>query len=135
MITVCLPLFVDLPRKKGKPKRIYTSLNVYRNLNHHIKNDTKHIYKDLIWLQLAELPVDTKLITPCEVTITLYAPDKRERDLGNFCSIAQKYCDDAIVEFGLLPDDCTKYIKRCVYCYGGVDANNPRFEVVYSHMN
>lgn len=131
---ITLPLYVDIPRKKGKAKRVYANLNVYRNLHHVINNDTKHLYKELIWAQLQEMHPITPLVMPIRVTVTLYAPDKRDRDLGNFCSVAQKYADDAVVEYGVLPDDCVKYVKECVYRWGGVDTNHPRFEIEYGSM-
>lgn len=129
-----LPLYVDVHRKKGKAKRVYSSLNVYRNLHHVTNNDAKHMYKDIVWQQLQELPTNFRLHEPVTVIVTLYPPDKRERDLGNFCSVAQKYADDSVVEFGMLTDDSIKYVKRCVYEYGGVDKSNPRFEIEYVPM-
>ena len=124
------PLFIDLPRKKGKPKRVYSSLNVFRNLNHFTANECKHMYKDICWKQLHAMPTQ-RLNSPCEVTVTLYAPDARDRDLGNFCTMIQKYSDDAVVEFGLLKDDSIKFIKRVIYEWGGVDRTNPRIDVHY----
>ncbi len=124
------PLFVDLPRKKGKPKRVYSSLNVFRNLNHFTANEVKHAYKGICWGQLNSMPTQ-RLASPCVVTVTLYAPDSRERDLGNFCTIIQKYSDDAVVEFGLLKDDSVKFIKQVRYEWGGVDRIDPRIEVHY----
>lgn len=134
MMTISVPLYVDLPRKKGKPKRVYANLNVYRNLHHVINNDTKHKYKELVWAQLQGMHPIKPLKMPVKVTVTLYAPDKRDRDLGNFCSVAQKYVDDAIVEYGTLPDDSVKYLKECSYRYGGVDSVNPRFELTYESI-
>lgn len=132
-LTLNTPLYIDLPRKRSKAKRIYLSLNVYRNLHHTSSNAAKHAYKRIVWDQLDAM--DTYPIpTPCKVTVTLYAPDKRDRDLGNFGAIAQKFVDDAVVEYGLLPDDSVKYIKECSYLWGGVDTANPRFEVKYEQM-
>lgn len=133
LIITC-PLYVDVKSGRGKPKRCYLSLNCYRNWHHRLSNDAKHEVKRLVWDQLDELDATTTLTTPIEVTITLYAPDKRERDLGNFCSMAQKFVDDAVVEYGLLPDDSVKYIKRVVYAWGGVDREDPRFEISYSSI-
>lgn len=130
---IVIPLSVDVTRKKGKPKRVYANLNVYRNLHHITNNDVKHLYKDIIWKQLYEMPSE-RLREPVRVTVTLYAPDKRDRDLGNFCSVAQKYADDAIVEYGILTDDSVKYVKECVYKWGGVDRSNPRFDVEYESL-
>lgn len=125
---ITYPLFVELERKRTKPKRIYASMNVYRNLHHHVASSVKHAYKDIAWAQLAGFK---ELITPCRVEVTLYAPDKRDRDLSNFCSVIQKYSDDAVVEYGLLPDDSVKFIKEVIYRWGGVDTTNPRIEVNY----
>ena len=128
-----LPLYVDLSRKKGKPKRVYLNLNIYRNTHFHINNEIKQVVKRNIWDQLSEME-DTYLTTPVKVTVTLYTFDKRDRDLGNICPIVQKFCDDAVVEFGSLPDDSVKYIKRIEYVFGGVDTNNPRAEISYESI-
>lgn len=133
ILKINLPLYVDVQRKKSKAKRVYANLNIYRNLHHVTNNDAKHMYKDIVWQQLETMQL-TKLHEPIKVIVTLYAPDKRDRDLGNFCSIAQKYSDDAIVEYGLLIDDSVKYVKECIYKYGGVDKCNPRFEIEYVSM-
>ena len=133
MLKIILPTYVDVKRSK-KNKRVYANLNVYRNLHHITNNDAKHMYKDIVWEQLESMELKA-LREPVRVIVTLYAPDKRDRDLGNFCSIAQKYCDDAIVEYGLLTDDNVKYLKECVYKYGGIDKNFPRFEVEYEEIN
>ena len=133
MLTIVAPLYVDIPRKKGKAKRIYANLNVYRNLHHTLNNDAKHLYKELVWRQLEEMHPVEELVAPIRVTVTLFAPDKRDRDLGNFCSVAQKYIDDAIVEYGILVDDSVKYVKECNYRWGGV-SSTPRFELVYESI-
>lgn len=106
-------------------------MNVYRNLHYQIANAVKHTYKEIAWRQLAEYK---SLVTPVKATVTLYAPDKRDRDLSNFCAIVQKYSDDAVVEYGFLPDDSVKYLKEVSYIWGGIDAANPRIEVRYDSI-
>ena len=130
-LMITCPLRVDVKRGRGKPKRCYLSLNCYRNWHHRLSNDAKHEVKRLVWDQLDAMDGAMVLRTPIEVRITLYAPDKRERDLGNFCAMAQKFVDDAVVEYGLLTDDSVKYIKRVVYEWGGLDRCDPRFEIKY----
>ena len=134
-LTLTLPLFVDLPRKTKKAKRIYLSNNVTRNLNFHSLNAAKHAIKDMVWSQLEHIPPSEALQAPVEVEVKFYTPDKRDRDLANFCCTVEKFADDAVVEFGLLEDDSVKFLKKVTYIYAGIDRNNPRFELTYKHYN
>lgn len=129
MITLELPLYVELKRKNSV-KRVYAGMNVYRNLHHHVSNDVKKSYKAIVWGKLEHGSFKAPK-APVSVAITLYAPDARDRDLANVLPVLQKYCDDAVVEYGLIKDDSVKYIKEITYKYGGIDRTNPRAEIVY----
>lgn len=126
-----IPLYVDILKGRGKLKRVFLNLNVYRNLHYRINNEAKKAVKAIVWSQLEGR---VALPTPIELKVILYAPDKRERDLSNFCSIADKYVCDAVVEFGLLKDDNVKFIKRTVYEYGGVNKEKAGFEIYFNQM-
>ena len=42
-------------------------------------------------------------------------PDKRRRDTPNILYAASKSCIDGIVDAGVLPDDCDKYVKYLTF--------------------
>jgi hypothetical protein len=122
-----LPLFVDLPRKRGKPKRVYLNFNATKALHFHIYNDAKHKVLELVRDQLERQGWSGQVPTPVCVTCTLYNSGAREQDVDN-CFIAEKFALDAVVSLGYLPDDNVKYVKRIIYEYGG-KTSDPRIEI------
>ena len=120
---VVCPLYITLPRKTKKDKKIYLNLNVNRNLHHAINNQAKIVFKDFIMDQLILLP---KFKGNIEVKYTVIKQDKRHFDLSNVACVIDKFLCDALVEAGKLVDDNTKYLKRVEYVYGGIDKNNGR---------
>lgn len=121
-----LPLFVMLPRKTKKDKRIALNLNVYRNLHHMVLNQSKIAFKIAIVDKLAILPDMDKV----ELEYVLYPKTKRLCDVANICSIVDKYFCDALVEVGKLPDDNYEYLAKVSYRFGEVDKNHPRVQVI-----
>ena len=121
---ITLPLYVELPRKTIKNKRIYLNQNVFRNLHHRSMNDAKHIYKEIVaeaTRNLSPLPKG-KL----RFTYTLYPKSKRRMDLSNSLSAIQKFTDDALVELGFIEDDDYTIVSEVIYRFGEVDKDNPR---------
>jgi hypothetical protein len=59
----------------------------------------------------------------------VYAGSKRSFDLGNICSVHEKFFEDAFVELGKLPDDNINYIPLVIYLGCGIDKDNPRVEI------
>ena len=59
----------------------------------------------------------------------VYAPNKRAFDLGNVCTVHEKFFEDAFVELGKLPDDNIEYIPLVIYMGCGIDKDNPRVEI------
>ena len=62
------PLFVMLPRKTTKDKRISLNMNTYRNLHHRTNNDAKKMYHKLMRYNLEGL----KINTPVEITYKVF---------------------------------------------------------------
>lgn len=118
-----LPLFIDLPRKTKKARRIYLNLNCYRNLKPIVNNQTKVMFKEIISNQLINYPVQTK---PVKLLYTLYPKDNRVRDTANALSIIDKFTSDALVEACILTDDNYKFVTEITFRYGGLDKLNPR---------
>ena len=119
------PLFVDLPRKTKKDKRVYLNLNYFRNLHFVVNNQAKVIYCSQMRKQLEGL----KLKTPIVLTFILYRKDKRKGDRANPLSICEKFFCDALVHWKCLKDDKDEFIESSHYYTGGVDKENPRVEI------
>ena len=105
----------------GKRKFIL-NLNNYRNTHYRVLNNAKVTYKMYMKKQIEKLP---KLQPPIQITYTVFKGDKRNCDIGNICSIHQKFFEDALVELGKLPDDNHNMVKRTIYEWGGIDKLNP----------
>lgn len=125
MATLISPLWVDLPRKTKKAKRVSLNLNAYRNLHFILNNQAKIAYKEAMKDQLEGL----KLKTPVRLNFTLWRKDRRAGDRANVLSVVEKFLCDALVEYGCLPDDTDEFIAGQTYQTGGVDHERPRVEV------
>lgn len=123
--TVCLPLAV-----KSSKKWFYVNLNNFRNLHPFLLNKSKIMYKGVIQRQLDLLPVFSKV----RLTYVYYPRDNRKSDLGNVCSVHDKFFADAFVESGKLPDDNYDHIPEIFFRYGSIDKNNPRVEVLIEQL-
>lgn len=119
------PLFVILPRKTKKDKRVALNLNIYRNLHYLISNQAKHVYKEQMAPQLKGVRFDK----PIEITFTLYKASNRRVDRANVLSIVEKFFCDAMTELGCIEDDNDDFIKATHYYSGGKDKDNPRVEI------
>jgi hypothetical protein len=131
-ISVSLPLFVTIPRKTKEDKKVTLSLNVIRNLHHFSMNAIKAIVHKMVTSQLSAYGKVPILTPPIRVTVRLWLPDRANKDLANFAPVAQKFADDAVVEFGCMKDDNVKYITECFYVFMGIDKTYPRFEITYN---
>lgn len=110
-----------------KRKQFILNLNNYRNLYFRTLNQSKINYKAVIKKQ-----IEDEVYYPLEKVGILYIVhkgDKRRYDIGNICSVHQKYFEDALVELGKLPDDKSSNIPIVVYLNGSVSKENPRVDI------
>lgn len=114
----------------GKRKFIL-NLNNYRNTHYRVLNNAKVTYKMYMKKQIEKLP---KLQPPIQITYTVFKGDKRNCDIGNICSIHQKFFEDALVELGKLPDDNHNMIKRSIFEWGGIDKLNPAVMIMIEEV-
>lgn len=75
-----------------------------------------------------------KLQPPIRITYTVFKGDKRDCDIGNICSVHEKFFEDALVELGKLPDDNHNMVKEVNYRWGGIDRLNPMVEVLVEEI-
>lgn len=124
------PIHVELPRKTVKNKKIHLGLNWYRNAKHFESNQAKQIYKELMREQL-----EGKVYSPpVKITYTYFATDKRLSDVDNKCSVVNKFFQDALVEFGCIPEDNYTIVPKISYEFGGVDKGNGRVEICIEEL-
>jgi hypothetical protein len=130
---IVLPLSVTLPRKTKADKVFILNLNVYRNSHHMTLNQAKIAWKEIVAQSTAGMVnVDS---SPFNFTYTVFPATNRKFDLANVLSIIQKFTDDALIEFGFIPDDSYKIIPKIDYRFGEVDKDNPRVELEIYSLN
>jgi len=131
-VKLILPLSVTLPRKKGD-KHWILNLNSYRNTHYHVLNQAKQRYKELVICALTLFQEDNPGYVmpkpPFIFTYTVFPATARKFDLANVLPIVQKFTDDALIELGVIKDDCYKIILAVNYRFGRVDKDNPRVEL------
>jgi hypothetical protein len=108
-----------------KVKTWVLNLNQYRNTYFRTLNTLKINYKLMMESQIKAGPTYNKIAC----IYTIYPKDKRPFDIGNVCCVHQKFFEDALVEYGKLPDDNYKYLPLVIYKFGEIDKDNPRVEV------
>ena len=131
--TPILRLSLPLKIKRTKKKDFSCNLNVYRNTHYRTLNTVKKRYHKAVFKLLeGNTIVFTK---PVRLTYYLYLATKHRSDLGNICSVIDKFTSDALVEWGVLVDDYWKYIQEINYKFMGFDKINPRAELVIEEIN
>lgn len=100
------------------------TMNQWRNAHHHVKTAAKHRNYTLV---RAALGRSAPRYGRVRVSITQWAPTNRKRDADGL-SAFRKDVLDALVHYGVIVDDNSKYVVD-----GGnlpeVDKSNPRIEI------
>lgn len=109
----------------SKIKYFRLNLNQYRNTHYRLLNTCKINYKEIMKKQINKAKPFNKVLCLYKV----YFGSKRCYDVGNVCSIHEKFFEDALVELGKLPDDNTEFIPLVIYLGCGIDKGNPRVEI------
>jgi len=125
VIILTCPLYVDLPRKTKKDKRVYINMNSYRNLHFLVNNQVKKMYLEAVREQLEGLIIQT----PVEITYKVYKKTSRRLDKLNVISVTGKYLLDAITELGCWIDDNDDHVKTETILPTELDRANSRVEV------
>lgn len=125
VVNLKCPLFVDLPRKTTKDKRVYINMNSYRNLHYLVNNQVKKMYLEAVREQLEGLTIQT----PVEITYKVFKKTSRRLDKMNVVAITSKYLLDAITELGCWEDDNDDHVKTETILPTELDRANSRVEV------
>jgi hypothetical protein len=128
-VIIALPLVVIIPRKTKENKTFALNLNIYRNSHHMTLNQAKELYGQIVKARIGARSKWYPPTPPLLFTYTVYPANNRKFDLANVLPIVQKFTDDALIEWGVIPDDCYKVIPAINYRFGGVDKESPRVEL------
>lgn len=119
--TITLPWKVPLSKNKDFP----VNLNYYRNACFQELNKAKINFKEIV----SPLLGSVLCMESCSLHYVIFPSSKRECDISNVCSIADKFFSDTLVSSGKITDDNFKVIPNISFSYGQVDPLNPRIEV------
>lgn len=124
MMSECeLKMQVPIYIKVGK-KNYSLNLNVYRNMHHHVSNNIKQQFKNVVGWSLIG-----RKFNKIEIEYTVFPKVNRPYDVSNICAIVDKFFSDALVSVGAIEDDNFNFIPKVTYKWGGHCKENPRCEV------
>jgi hypothetical protein len=113
--------------KTKKPKTFLVSMNELRSAHYFMQNNIKRWFTDyFMGLFLAAPPVP--IVGPYEVAYVYYYKNEAS-DLGNVCSLTDKFFCDAIQLAGIVPEDNVNFCKKITFLVGEKDVLHPRVEV------
>ena len=124
------PLYIDIPRKTKKDKRVHINFNTYRNLHFIVNNQVKKMYLEAIRTQLEGVSIPT----PCDISYKVFKPTKRRLDKMNVIAVTSKYLLDAITELGCWEDDNDDFVKKETLLPTEYDKNNGRVEIIITSI-
>lgn len=81
--------------------------------------------------QIRALPIFKKV----RLTYVMYPATKHLTDIGNVCSVVDKFFADALVELGKLPDDNYLYVPELAFRMGAIDREQPRVEIFIEEID
>lgn len=116
----------------GAKSKIHSlNLNIYRNLNFHCNNSLKKKFRKIVLGELESMNPAHRMEKAEQASISyrIYFGSRRRTDIGNWCSVIQKFTEDALVSAGVIEDDDFKTVTESHFYFGGVDKENPRCEV------
>lgn len=129
VVTVSMPLFFETGKKKIV--RRYINMNAANTWHFQVKNQVKKKYEELAWTRIYKLRFSKKI----KLEFVLWKKDKRLGDRSNVLSIHEKFFCDALTRAGCIPDDNDDYIEQTLYRTGGIDAMNPRVDIIITELD
>ena len=124
--TIKVPLRVPITAKK-----MYTiSINTQRTAHFRANAKAKRVFHKEIQALVAQLPI----MSCVEVTLVIYAKNKRRFDIDNLALLI-KFTMDVVVELGKLPDDDYNHMPRVIIEYGGINKDDPHGVVVFKEIS
>ena len=124
-LKITCPLYIDIPRKTKKDRRVYINMNTYRNLHYVVSSQVKKMYLEEVREQLEGIKIET----PVNITYKVFKQSKRRLDKMNVIAITSKFLLDAITELGCWEDDNDDYVKVETILPTELDRIGPRVEV------
>lgn len=117
-----LPLYITTGKRKKK--RNFLNLNVEFRSHFQLRKTIKEIYVNTVSELLKDMPKYDKIL----IAYTVYYADRRLVDIGNICSMQDKFLCDTLTANGKIPDDNYNYVPSVLFQWGGVDKEHPRVE-------
>ena len=125
-MTLTLPIYHTIERKKSADKIILLALNWYRNAFYHEQNSVKQEYHELVSQQVT----DSKF-TQFTIHYKLYYKNPI-CDPSNIVAIVEKFLLDALQSSNVIPNDSVKFHLGSSWEVVEQSKSNPRIEAVIS---
>jgi len=107
---------LPFPKIKQKGKTNNLTLNIYRNAYYKDVCKAKKEYQAFLVLKLR--PMRKARYNKIRIIYIMYSKTKQKRDLANFCSIVDKFFQDALVSLKIISDDCQDIVQEVVFRKG-----------------
>lgn len=132
MTTIVCPVFINIPRKTKKDKKVNLNQNTFHTLHYHDYAKAKQLFYEQIYPQIKDMwEIDDAI----SLIFTYYHGRKVLGDLSNHCVIVDKFFSDCLVQAWIIPSDDYTVIKEVMYSYGGYDKDKDRVEVSIVNLN
>ena len=122
MWVIKAPLKVLTSRKKS----FTLNLNQYRNAHHHLLDDAKKDFAEIMKPRLKGLPS----LAHIRISYILCPRTAQLCDVSNICSVVDKFFSDCLTNEGKIPDDNYNHVIMVAYGFGGIDKHDPRVDIV-----
>ena len=137
MITLNVPTFVMLPKKREPDEKVILNFNTYRNMNRFKLGHVKNVFYDQFKPEMDRVKAKFDMMMKSRINFykeqfatdyeqefklryTITSANKRKFDIANMCSIIDKFACDCLVKDGFMPDDNWEYLTEVTYAFGGV---------------
>lgn len=126
-----MKLTLPIYKKIGK-KTVMIGLNWYRNAHFRTNNSVKKYYEKMVHLQLKKKRF--KMYEGLyQISYKLYYKNKIS-DLGNVCSVIDKYVQDSLQSIQYIKNDNIQFCKKIIFEAGEQDKEEPRVEVTFKKI-
>lgn len=94
------------------------TLNQLNNIHHFKRAKLKEQWEQLTLNACREYGIQP--VERVSITMELYFPDKRRRDLDNYSGLGFKFVMDGLVKAGIIRDDSVNEVVSLRIVYGGI---------------
>lgn len=130
-IVLELPIYYTIERKTKKNTTHLVGLNWIRNIHHHLKNNIKQEYHELV----AQATKGQEPIIGKFCTRYVYYYKSKVSDATNVISQVEKFALDGLIEAEMVEEDNVLFHCRSGGWHVEEDKENPRLKIIISKFD